>query len=158
MAELDLSLQYRWGTGPADRQHLGSAETEVMVEFLTLTGHDGSARCASYPEFEARYVRDKEVRELSLPVRNWLTGANPKSKPVLWRLLIGQAFLLRLLIDMIETGTDQAGPIPPAGLQTLLTWRSKTPLPQELEPQSAQRAATAYVLARLGRGLPDVSG
>jgi hypothetical protein len=155
LAGVEPALEYSW-TSDDDRQHLGSSESEMMIELLLVTEEDGTRRCASYPEFEARYFRDAEVRELSLPVRRWLHGGNPRTKPVLWRLLLSQAFLSRMLATMIQTAADSPASIVPPGAEEDFTWRARGPLPPAQEPDAARSAAETYVRGRLGAAFPNL--
>jgi hypothetical protein len=156
LAEVEPALEYSWSSDD-DRQHLGSSESEVLVELLLVTEEDGTRRCATYAEFESRYFREAEVRDLSLPVRRWLHGANPRTKPVLWRLLLSQAFLSRMLAEMIQTSADRPASVVPPGAEDDFTWRARAPLPPAQEPDAARSAAATYVKGRLGAAFPELT-
>lgn len=152
VAALAPAIEYTWTK--EDRQHLGSAALEVVAERLTVTDGTGPARCMTYPEFEAQYLQDRGLREVTLPIRQWLCGANPRTKPVLWRSLIVQAYLVRALTDMIEGDRDRPVSIAPADAERIFNWRTKQQLPAEMEAAAARAAAEAYVCTRLAAHLP----
>ncbi|HEY0486099.1 MAG TPA: hypothetical protein VGD72_07610 [Mycobacteriales bacterium] len=155
IAEVEPALEYLWSSDD-DRQHLGSSESEMTTELLLVGEPDGTRRCATYPEFESRYFREAEVRDLTQPVRRWLQGANPRTKPVLWRLLLSQAFLCRMLADMVRASADKPGSVLPPGAEEDFTWRARAPLPAAQEPDAARSAAAAYVAGRLAPAFPHL--
>lgn len=155
IARLAPAITYTWTR--EDRQHLLPAAQEVAVGRLMVTdGTGGSAtRCITYPEFEARYLHDSGLREATLPVRQWLCGANPRTKPVLWRSLIIQAYLACALTDMIDDGRDRLTSIAPTEAERIFNWSTKRQVPLELEADAARQAAEAYLRTRLTAHLPS---
>jgi hypothetical protein len=147
IAAITPAIEYAWTEN--NRQHLWSSTLEVVAEGLTIADGTRPARCMTYPEFEARYLHDHELREATLPVRQWLCGATPRTKPVLWRLLIVQAYLTRALTDMIEKGEDRPASLAPAQAERIFNWQTKQPLPPELSAAAARAAAETYMRSRL---------
>lgn len=151
IARLAPALAYTW-TGD-DRQHLLPARQEVVVGRLMVAEGD-AARCVSYPEFEARYLQDGGLREATLPVREWLCGANPRTKPVLWRSLVIQGYLACALKDMIDNGRGRPASLTPPAAEHIFNWRTKQPIAPEMEAVAARGAAETLLRKRLGASLP----
>jgi hypothetical protein len=144
VAALAPAIEYTW-TGE-DRQHLVPAVLEVVAAGLTVEDAGGSARCMTYPEFEACFRADQSLRDTTLPVRRWLAGASPTAKPVLWRLLVAQAYLVHALTDMIANGTAGPQSIAPPLAERRFNWKTKNDdLPVELTAESARAAAEDYL-------------
>jgi len=144
IAALAPAIKYTW-TGE-DRQHLLPAVLEVVAAGLTVEDGGGAARCMTYPEFEARFRADQSFRDTTLPLRQWLAGASPTAKPVLWRSLVAQAYLVHALTEMINNGTSGPQSIAPSEAERRFNWKTKNDdLPVELTAASARAAADAYL-------------
>lgn len=79
------------------RQGVSEGWLDTMLDSLVKSEPDGSLRCATYGEFKAvhdtKYSKDK-----TFSVADLFFEFHPKSRPVLWRILITQAHLYEALI------------------------------------------------------------
>ncbi len=93
------------GSGPGDgapsrRQGLYAGAVERAAEAMVVTEAD-RARVLSYGEFEsALHGGDPRIAAALAPLGELLSGFHPRSDPVLWRILIAQAHLYRLLLGI----------------------------------------------------------
>ena len=78
-------------------QGLKVGALDKLVESLVVTGSDGSSRIMSFGEFEKTYFDDETRNDSN--VRRFETFItlfsyfHPKTRPVLWRILVTQSFL-----------------------------------------------------------------
>lgn len=87
------------GTAPTvRRQGIYAGAVERATEAMVVAEGDG-ARLRSFGEFEAAlHGADRTFHSAMTPLMALLSGFHPRSDPVLWRILIAQAHLYRLLL------------------------------------------------------------
>ena len=87
------------GEPPTDRrQGIYAGAVERATEAMVVTEGD-RARVRSYGEFEAAmHGGDPTFTAAMAPLVGLLSGFHPRTDPVLWRILIAQAHLYRLLL------------------------------------------------------------
>jgi hypothetical protein len=157
IAAMAPAIDYTWTRNV--RQHLVPAVLEVVAARLTVED-DGAPRCITYPEFEAQFLTDRSLRDMTLPVREWLAGASPTAKPVMWRSLVVQAYLVHALMEMINSGLAGPASIAPAEAERRFNWQVKTgDIPVQLTAASTRAVAETYLrncLSRAEATLPAV--
>jgi hypothetical protein len=76
------------------QQHLSVQKIERVIEsMLVQPGPRGPLRCVTLGEFFTSYESDPAFARAIKPLRDLFIGFSPKSRPVLWRLLIVHAYL-----------------------------------------------------------------
>lgn len=156
-----MKAVYRsWSDGPnlcttsARRQNLGLQHVEKMVEgMLVVDAPGGDARCVTYGEFLAA-IRDEHSKAY-LPadrIVNMFVDFHPRTKPMLWRILITQAHLFRFLMDSVGPA-DQRPASPAAAIPKdeweIFDWRRvPTEASREESIDEHFRAAEAYLATR----------
>jgi hypothetical protein len=93
-ATLPAIEDYWPDNGPAHRQHLTHAEVEGLEELLT----GPAGRPLRHSELACDGRLDPAVRLFE--------GASPATTPVLWRLLLAQAALMNVLVEMVDQNTS----------------------------------------------------
>ena len=156
-----MKAVYRsWSDGPnlcttsPRRQNLGLQHVEKMVEgMLVVDAPGGDARCVTYGEFLAA-IRDEHSKAY-LPadrIVNMFVDFHPRTKPMLWRILITQAHLFRFLMDSVGPA-DQRPASPAAAIpkdeREIFDWRRvPTEASREESIDEHFRAAEAYLATR----------
>jgi hypothetical protein len=152
LAETDPQLNYRWKT-KTERQYIGVGELEMLVTLLTIRDPDGSTRWMDYTEFQASYQNDERARQLVNRIQIPLLGANPLTKPVVWRTLVAQAYFQSVMIDMVGGALSKPTSWEPADAAFAFNWVTRSPLPIGADAESTRRAVFGYVVSRLERRL-----
>lgn len=152
LADTNPKLHYRWETW-AERQHIGVGELEMLVKLLTVRDADGVTRSMDYSEFQACYQNDKEARRVINYSQVRLAGANPLSKPVVWRALVAQAYLQWVMLDMIERSLSKPTSWEPPNAAFEFNWSTRSPLPPGADAESTRSAVSTYIVSRLQRKL-----
>ena len=143
------------------KQHLNLQEIEQMIEVLTKEDKSTHMfRCMTYGEFTdaCRDESSKAYKYISR-VRRLFVDFRPDTRPVLWRILITQAHLYRVLMNTFNGKTDV--PIDPLTIftseqQRNFDWRRHdTELGFEQAVKEPFAAARQYLAQRLDR-LPSV--
>jgi hypothetical protein len=121
LAEAKPSIRYQPispGSGPRNGsavdpwQHLSVARVEQLIEALQVRDDKGPSRCKSFGEFIAWYTgldQKDDLPDQSTPLRESVArtmtlfeGFHPSTRPVLWRALLAEARLSKLLIRAFE--------------------------------------------------------
>jgi hypothetical protein len=86
------------------RQGLSVGRLDTAIDALIVTDKKGSFRCMSFGKFEAQYkdAASGFHREFSEVVALFL-NFHPRTRPILWRLLIAQLYLYSTIIRNSET-------------------------------------------------------
>jgi hypothetical protein len=83
-------------------QHLVIGELDLVAEALTVTDKDETRRCIEYGEFEEAYRDERSpIHQRVSIVESLITDFRPDRRPVLWRLLLCQACLHKILMASI---------------------------------------------------------
>jgi hypothetical protein len=101
------------------KQHLNLQEIEHLIEALTVKDEfTNKLRCMTLGEFMDEY-RDKtsKVHKYGSCVKELFVDFRPDTRPVLWRILITQAYLYNALMNTYNGTTD--APMDPLALITL---------------------------------------
>ena len=156
LAETEPQLGYRW-TSDADRQHVSVGALEMLITLLTVKETDGT-RWMDYAELEAAYhsggLAERLIDQIQIP----LLGANPLTKPVVWRTLVAQAYLQWAMTGMIEGALARPASWEPPDAAAVFNWATReTPLPPAADAKSARSAALNYVTARLRKKLDSIT-
>jgi hypothetical protein len=105
LAEVDPVITYRLkdtsGNIQEPRQHLTFAQLQQLVDVFTATSDDGTRRAMKLTELEDR-CREPEVARALNHVESMFAAAYRSPRPVLWRVLIAQASLMCILIDLVD--------------------------------------------------------
>jgi hypothetical protein len=91
------------------RQAMFIGSLESLVDRFIVSESDGSQRCMTYGEFETVYYQDHEGAESFHEVAELFHNFHPKSRPVLWRILIAQAHIYEALIRTRQLKLSQSG-------------------------------------------------
>lgn len=88
------------------RQGLPLGVIESSIEALLLSGSEG-LRVMTYAEFESEYNKEgsrvhKEFSDITFLFKDF----HPRTRPVLWRMLVTQACLYRALYQLSSLGRD----------------------------------------------------
>jgi hypothetical protein len=109
--ELPGYLAERGATGR--RQHLTYAELDRLVDFLTVREPDGSGRPMRQAEVDdVAGADDRPLRAFE----SLFGDAGPAGTPVLWRLLLSQAVLLGVLVDLVDRNAGSPRAVLPADI------------------------------------------
>jgi hypothetical protein len=152
LAEANPKLDYRWRT-QAERQHIGVGELEMLVKLLTVRDADGVIHRMDYSEFQSCYQNDDQARRVIDYSQIRLAGANPLTKPVVWRTLVAQAYLQWIMTDMIEGSLSKPRSWEPPNAAFEFNWATRSPLPPGADAESTRNAVSAYIVSRLQRKL-----
>jgi hypothetical protein len=98
------------GHGRTDpRQHLSVADVELLIEALQVRGDKGPSRCRSFGEFiawkaglESEEGRRPALLDSVAYAMALFEGFHPSTRPVLWRTLLAEARVCKLLIRAFE--------------------------------------------------------
>ena len=104
IAKIEPSLTYDPNTNDLAKRFSESKEywpqgmyigrLDNAIESLIVEGPKGQFRCMSYGQFENEFYKKKsKVRNAFSEVRNLFLNFHPKTRPVLWRILIIQTHL-----------------------------------------------------------------
>jgi hypothetical protein len=75
------------------QQHLSVQKIERVIESMLVQPAQGPIRGITLGEFFTSYKSDPAFARAIKPLRDLFVGFSPKSRPVLWRLLIVHAYL-----------------------------------------------------------------
>lgn len=110
------AITYRGEGGPEEpRQHLTFAQLQRLVEAFTKKEKDGTRRPLKLNELEDR-KSEKEIANVLRQMKDLFASASPSSAPVLWRLLIAQASLMHVLVDLVDRGSATVADVLPANI------------------------------------------
>src|SRR5260370_19077437 len=82
---------------------------------MKIVDQGGAPRLISFAEFENAWHTDGRVKQLLDIVTDVFTGFHPRTRPILWRVLIAQAVIYHLLDQMEDANAaspDQFKNIP----------------------------------------------
>jgi hypothetical protein len=83
------------------QQGIPAGILDNAAESLIAKDADGGAHVMSFAEFETEYARaDSTVRRAFDRISYLFDGFHPRTRPVLWRLILAQAALYRVLLKM----------------------------------------------------------
>jgi hypothetical protein len=150
LAETNPKLDYRW-RNPAERQHIGIGELEMLVKLLSVTDANGVTRPMDYSEFQACCQNDNRARRVVSYIEIRLAEANPLTKPVVWRTLVAQAYLQWAMMDMIEGSLSKPTSWEPPNAGFEFNWATRSPLPPGADAESTRNAVFTYITGRLQR-------
>jgi hypothetical protein len=111
------------------RQGLAVGRLDFAAEGLLPPEPSGPSRLKSFGEFEAEYYsEDSANQERFSRITDVFTGFHPKTRPVLWRILIAQAHIYRTLLNANRGGPAEVTvrpvqPIPKDERMNLFEWR-----------------------------------
>ncbi|HVG31664.1 MAG TPA: hypothetical protein VM911_01230 [Pyrinomonadaceae bacterium] len=91
------------------RQAMLFGELDSLVDNLVKSEDNGAIRCMTYGEFEAEYFQEDGVAESFSIVAELFHDFHPKTRPVLWRILIAQAHIYEALIRTRESKLAKSG-------------------------------------------------
>jgi hypothetical protein len=150
LARTEPRLTYQWET-EVERQHIGLGELEELTKLLTVNDTDGTIRWMDYSELEASYQNDVNANRIINQFQIRLLGANPLTKPVVWRTLVAQAYLLWAMMSMVEGALSRPASWEPPDAATTFNWvtRSRS-LPTGADANSTRSAVRTYVIRCLG--------
>jgi hypothetical protein len=82
------------------RQGLARARLDVIAETLIVRDDREGPRCMSYGEFETAYFdQQSELRDIWRPMADIFHLFHPRTRPILWRMLITQIHILTAIIE-----------------------------------------------------------
>jgi hypothetical protein len=112
------AIRYRGEGAPEEpRQHLTFAQLQRLVDAFTQE-EDGARRPLKLSELEDPKI-DKDIAPVLLQMKTLFTSASPSSTPVLWRLLIAQASLMHVLVDLVDRGSATVNGVLPVHIRDL---------------------------------------
>jgi hypothetical protein len=178
LAEAEPSIHYqpispnfgpRNGGAVDPWQHLSVGRVEQLIEALQVRDDKGPSRCKSYGEFRAWAAdldRKDHQPDQSAPLRDSVALAmelfkdfHPSTRPVLWRALLAEACLSKLLIRAFEDHQAGDGSTRPQPTEDLLftakdrdelDWtREDTPTEQKVQAAGSFDAVLNYLADRL---------
>lgn len=100
------------------RQHLTHAQLQRLTDFMTIEGDD-SRKSRPRKQFELDDLFEDEnerLIEVSGPFSRMFEGSDPTLTPVLWRILMAQAFLMQILVDLVDRDDGIARSVMPADI------------------------------------------
>ena len=110
------AIRYRGEGGPEEpRQHLTFAQLQRLVDVFTKQEKDGTRRPLKLSELEDRKSK-KDIANVLQQMETIFGSASPSSTPVLWRLLIAQASLMHVLVDLVDRGSATVASVLPANI------------------------------------------
>lgn len=105
------------------RQGLYFGVLDMVTEALLV---DGGSRCMSFAEFLAAWSDPHSALHASAgDIEELFTGFHPRTRPVLWRVLVSQYLLHRLLMQVQQRGVWERDEV-----ERLVTERAIAALPQ----------------------------
>lgn len=117
IAGIEPKIPYDPDTEPEKyrKQGIYIGHLDNAIESLIVKGPEKLVRCMSYGEFETEFRKDgSKLRKAFMDVRNLFIDFNPKTRPVLWRILVLQAHLYLALSRACETKeSDKADDLKP---------------------------------------------
>jgi hypothetical protein len=120
IASADPAIAYREEDKPEEhvpRQHLTFAQLQRLVDVFTVPdADDGTRRPLKLIELEDRQGRD-ELANVLKRVKTLFASASAASTPVLWRLLIAEASLMHVLVDLIDRGSANVERVLPIDIE-----------------------------------------
>jgi hypothetical protein len=128
------------------RQHLTSAQLQSFVDVFTIQGEDGTRRPLKITELEELRSK-KSIAEVLARVGKLFELASPSSTPVLWRLLIAQASLMYVLVDLVNRNSATVHGVLPANIKDF-AWHPGGDSPSF---ESQVDAVDAYLRMKLSR-------
>jgi hypothetical protein len=154
LAETEPKLSYIWKTY-SEQQHIGVGELELLVTLLTVRDADGATRWMDYSELQAKYHDDEKARLIIDQIQMRLLGANPLTKPVVWRTLVAEAYLQWAMIRMVEGELSKPESWEPPDATSKFYWETHAhvPLPSGADAKSTRTAVLAYVGTQLNNRL-----
>jgi hypothetical protein len=130
-------------------QHLYAGQIDQIVGTLLIKDDQG-LRYRGYGEFEAAYVSEDDVRGKCAPAVELFTGFHPRTKPVLWRMLVVQAHLHQAIARTFE---EPEGVVDPIGIlrpdEREFDWREPGAAESEFDVTAPFSAANEYLGAVL---------
>jgi hypothetical protein len=110
------AIRYRGEGAPEEpRQHLTFAQLQRLVDVFTKQEEDGIRRPLKLSELEDR-KSEKDIANVLNRMETLFGSASPSSTPVLWRLLIAQASLMHVLVDLVDRGSATVVGVLPANI------------------------------------------
>jgi hypothetical protein len=91
------------------RQGLPIGILDKAIDSLIVRETDKVLRYMNFGEFENEFRKDSEVKEHFQPVHDIFLNFHPKSRPVLWRMLVTQAHLYKAIISSRAVKTLVSG-------------------------------------------------
>lgn len=141
------------------RQGLPVGRLDTAVDALIITDEKGSSRCMSFGRFESQYKdTSSDLHREFAEVVPLLLNFHPRTRPVLWRMLITQLHLYKTIIINSESGSllNKSGrhfaQISPHERKKRYDWRQD---PHEASDEEVLNepfnVAEKYLSKRLGR-------
>ena len=117
IAEADPVIDYRTADGHKEpRQHLTFAQLQRLVDVFTQSDANGVRRPIKLSELGDR-KGDQQVAEVLNRMKTLFTSSSASSTPVLWRLLLAQASLMHVLIDLVDRGSANVERVLPVDIE-----------------------------------------
>lgn len=140
------------GSGGRFRQGLVAGRREVLVNTMIVREPGEPARSATFGELESAIAADETVRQSLSPLTVILQDFSPRVRPVHWRVIILQAVLSRLMLDVL--GANRKSPNLRQRLDALIAdpkWRAAHATSDEISPFDAGTydAVHAYLRPKL---------
>jgi hypothetical protein len=137
------------------RQGIFAGVLDNAVEALLVHDPNGSMRCMSFGEFESTYKTSKEHNKFDACIELF-KNFHPKTRPVLWRVLVTQAYIYKALLRAREMKlTDTDNHAAPKLLRTMsdeerldFDWRQSSDKVTDEEEVLKQPFDAAYVYLR----------
>jgi hypothetical protein len=129
---------------------------DVAAEKLLLREASGAIRLRSFGEFEQKFHNQASALHTSfLLVSDIFLDFHPKTRPVLWRMLIAQAHIYQAVLQIGRSGSGGAGisvqPIP-RDKRKSFDWRQMNAAdPTEKVLEEPFSVAEKYLTIRLPR-------
>ena len=109
------------GAPEEPRQHLTFAQLQRLVDVFTKPEKDGTRRPLKLNELEDR-KSEKGIADVLRQMKKLFASASPSSTPVLWRLLIAQASLMHVLIDLVDRSSATVDRVLPVDIEAF-AWK-----------------------------------
>jgi hypothetical protein len=98
------------------RQHLTFGQLQRLVDVFTAQEEDGTRRPLKLIELEDRKSEER-IADVLDQMKYLFTSASASSTAVLWRLLIAQASLMHVLIDLVDRGSATVNGVLPVNIR-----------------------------------------
>jgi hypothetical protein len=98
------------------RQHLTFGQLQRLVDVFTAQEEDGTRRPLKLIELEDRKSEER-IADVLDQMKTLFTSASASSTAVLWRLLIAQASLMHVLIDLVDRGSATVNGVLPVNIR-----------------------------------------
>jgi hypothetical protein len=86
------------------RQGLPVGRLDTAIEALIMSDEKGASRCMTFGEFESRYmVTSSDLHRNFSEVVSLFLHFHPRTRPILWRMLITQSHLYKTIVLNSET-------------------------------------------------------